>query len=222
MYHVKIRTMIKLPENFKMPSLNDYNDVIQGMDDDIQEIGGAREFLGLIRSQRRSWMSFNGTMLMPAALHVLAMEEQDVDGSLRDQKHTIANIALAGMVFGHIANEALFPLMNQTVQPYLSIPIHTTLLDDVESAYRKVGGNTTPRGRQIGFSAMSAHILNQLNIDSVVSLNRWSLDIPDSMSGQNNFISGFGLALYAACDAYVHKMQQEGIQYDSTDVDSSL
>ncbi len=211
---VKIHFMTNLPENFRLPDNLDYDDAIQGLDKDIKEEGGAYSFLGMIRDGRRDWFSFHTNMLKPAAYFSLELEEREADGKTYvDPRHTLANISLSGMIFGHIANEALYPDVNQTFHPYDDIVIRTSFLGESEKSFIEAGELDTARGKQIGYSAMAATILNQLDAESIVALRDWSMDILASPKYESTFMSGFGVSLYAAWDVYTDQMDEEGMEF---------
>ena len=191
-----------LPENFRLPGGDDYDDHIRSLDDDITVEGGVRSFLGMIRYERRNWESFNSKVLYPLALHALSLEEKNEAGITRDRERKIANSALSGMIFGHIINETTYPSLNVAYRPYRHIYIDTDMLGEVKSAYDRTGGHTTVRGRQIGLSAMAGSRLDLLKPESVETIHNWSKEAIEEQGYRSNFVTGIGLSLYASWDVY--------------------
>ena len=151
---------------------------------------------------------FARNVLYPSARVALSLEDED-----RRREHVTANVALSGMLFSHFVHEPLYPSLGDAVRPYDRICINQHFMSEQETqSFEEQGGPTTPEGRRIGFSAMGSFILNALSVDSVVSLEKWAMDIAP-MQESNAFVYGFGLGGYAVWDAYTDMMDEQGRSY---------
>jgi len=199
-----------LPENFQLPTAEDYDTVVARLDEAVQEEGSARLFLGKIRHERRNGYSFQMRTLQPLARTALSLEEMDERGLSLDRDHSMANAALAGMVYGHLANEASYPLVGELHHPYDPISVTLSMLGGAEASFLKNEGMRTPFGRQIGYTAMAGYVLRQLSEQSRHVVHGWSEEVIYPSVHHKSFVYGFGTALYAAWDLYSDKLIAEG------------
>lgn len=199
-----------LPENFQLPTPDNYDTVVANLDDAIQEEGSARLFLGKIRYERRHSFNFQMQTLRPLARTALTLEEMNEQGLSLDSDHPMANAALAGMLYGHFANEASYPLLNEHYYPYSNIAVNLSMLGDAKVPFRKNEGMLTAFGRQIGYTAMAGHMLRQLSEPSRRVVDDWSKEAIYPSNHHHSFVYGFGLSLYAAWDVYSDKLIAEG------------
>jgi len=205
-----------LPGDFRLPTPEDYDTVVARLDEAVQEEGSARLFLGKIRHERRNSYGFQMQALRPLARTALSLEEMDEQGLSLDRDHSMANAALAGMVYGHLANEVSYPLLNEHYYPYGSILVTLSMLGDAEASFLKNEGMQTPFGRQIGYTAMAGYVLRQLSEQSQHVVHSWSKEVIYPSVHHKSFVYGFGTALYAAWDLYSDKLIAEGCADEDT------
>lgn len=199
---------IRLEPGFTLPEPADFDDYIEGMDNDIQEEGSAPAFMGMVRAERSSWESMENGVLRPLARHAFNYEDPRFSGKPPQTDLAISRAALSGMLFGHVLNESAYPRMGQ-VRPYNTItPINTRLTPDFES-FEALWESDQPQAYRLGVQAMSNLFIDSLSTTSLETLSRWSGEMvgPDR-GGYFNF--GFGTSLYLAWDAYSDMVMAQG------------
>lgn len=108
---------IRLEENFRLPSPDDLDDSIAGIDSDIKQEGSAAAFMTMIRDGRKSWESMENRVLAPLAQFAIHYVDLLSDmGTIHDTT-PVARAVTKGMLFGHIVNEGVYPRLLE-VQPY--------------------------------------------------------------------------------------------------------
>ena len=205
-----------LPNSFQLPTPEDYIAVVADLEQSVQEEGSARSYLAKIRHERRHSRKFQELTLRPLARTALLLEEVDERGLTLDNRHQIANAALAGMIYGHLANEISYPSLNERYYPYAKIAVNMSMLGEAAAPFQQHEGMATAFGRQIGYTAMAGHFLRQLDEPSGQVLGNWSKEVVLPSNHHNSFVYGFGTSLYAAWDLYSDTLIEEGREDDVT------
>jgi len=216
---------VEFPEYFKVPAGPDYDDLIAGLQDDIEEEGGVRAFLGMIRSERSGSQSFDKSFLLPAGYHALSLEDgytkeytMDLPGMgptklisyiARDRNHLKANAIMSGMTFGHLMNESNYPEIH-TQAIYHGIYVNKALMGDQVENFERAGGRNTLTGRRIAYRAMAGYMLGQLNNTSIQTVRTWADELIPNSDFRSDFMYGIGISLYAGWDDYTDMLVQDG------------
>lgn len=191
---------IRLESSFRLPTPDDFDDCIAGMDQDIKEEGGPAAFLGTIRSARTNWESMENGVIRPLVRHAFNFEDPLYSGRPPQTNLEISRAAFSGMLFGHILNEGLYPRM-QSVRPYnTNTPINAALISE-SSNFEALWAKDQPLAYGLGVQAMSSLFIGSLSTQSLEILSAWG----ESMVGERRtgyFNFGFGTSLYLAWDAY--------------------
>ena len=201
---------INLESTFILPTHEDYDDAIAGMQQDIVEEGSPRLFLGTIRSGRRTSRQMNRNVLLPLSEHAFSYEDPSKSGSPPSTDLRMSKAMLSGMLFGHIANEGLYPRMYD-VDPYRSkASINVNFLDEVvRASFLEKHKRSPASAYRMGAQAMSALFIDGLSEDSIKTLVSWAEDVVGD-ERVHYFTAGFGTALYLAWDAYSDILMKSG------------
>jgi hypothetical protein len=200
-----------LPEYFRLPDSHDHDDLIEGLQKDIDDEGGPRLYLGMIRYQRRMSERFHMRVLNPLSNHALLLEEKNEMGLTVDRDHRLANAALSGMLFGHVLSEGVYPGLSRIHRTYSAIGVNTHFMDDKTSETFEMNGTTsTVEGLRIGYTAMAQTVLNGMSGTTIDILKGWSDETLLHPAHQSSFIHGVGLVLYANWDYYADLLSDEG------------
>lgn len=202
------RRTVPLPDSFRLPEPQDINNVIEGIDGTIVELGGPSAFLGKIRYERRTWASMEYNVLRPLAMQAFRYEDARLYGVPPKTDLSISKAALSGMLFGHMANEEMYPEILSTRNYATDTPINSHLIKDFE-AFEKQWGEAPDVSYRLGIQAMSALFVESLSDSTLQRVVRWG----DEMVGTDriqHFNFGFGLALYLAWDAYSDMLVERG------------
>lgn len=215
--------MPHLPESFNTPNGQDLDDLIAGLDQDIQEEGDASLFLGLIRYERRNSAAFDLHVLRPLARYALNAEHTDADNEIIDAQHKAANAMMSGMLFGHIINEAAYPSLSDRYFPYHQIDVSLGALDYSQlTEFANKGALVTGEGRQLAYEANANVQINALDALSTEAIDRWASDLIPRPENRRLFRMGVGFAMYAAWDTYIDLLSSEGREYTPLYVTTSV
>lgn len=204
---------INLSPEYTLPTNNDYDDVIDSMQRDVEEEGCVSYFLATIRSERKYSEAMHQRVVVPLTEQAFLYEDVNFNGAVPRTDLRIARGVLSGMMFGHIANEGLYPRMYD-VDPYRnSVPINSHLLaEDKRVLYLEAMKTVDDRRTMMfrtGKQAMANLFLSGLSEQSIDRLVLWA----DEMVGEDRrhlFVNGFGTAMYLAWDAYSDIFQEAG------------
>ena len=200
-----------LPESFHLACGAEYDAHIEKLNDEINQEGDASLYLGKIRYERRNHGSFYLGALAPLARLALSLEVKSPLSSMGTEgvPHALAHTAMAGMIFGHLINERIYPdtFLKQT--PYKEIPVYENLMSEA-MIDAVVALRNAPGWRTVGYRAMAHYMTQQLSDNSLESINRWSSEVIDNTNQRPHFLPGLGLALYTAWDTYSDLMTTEG------------
>jgi len=208
--------MTSLPESFYLPTGAQLDETIEQLHQDIQQEGSALFYLGAMRQARRSSQRFNNRVLAPLAARSLRLENEDSNGRMQEPDHLRANTAMAGMIFGHMINEPHYPLLTERYHPYHQMVVNIDLLGTSLPEFISAKGIETPRGRQIGYSAMAGYCLNELNDQSSEYIREWAEEVIHVPERRTVFAFGIGLALYGAKYLYGERLIIDGREEDVT------
>jgi hypothetical protein len=204
---------ISLSPEYNLPSNEDYNDVIEAMNDDIIEEGGASYFLATIRYGRRDSEGMHRKVVQPLAEQAFMYEDVNFGGRPPQTDLRMSRAVLSGMMFGHIANEGLHPRMYDA-DPYNNgAPVNIHYLEPAQKEVLSKALGTVGEERAVAFrmaaQAMSSLMTSGLSENSIDRLLEWG----DEMVGEDRrhlFVTGFGTAMYLAWDAYSDIFQETG------------
>jgi hypothetical protein len=215
--------MPHLPESFNTPNGNDLDDLIDGLDEDIQMEGDASLFLGLVRYERRNSYTFSERVLRPMAQYALGAEYTDSDDHIIDRQHKAANAMMSGMIFGHLINEAVYPSLCSIYFPYHSMPVDLRALNHAQLVeFAEAGAMVTGKGRRIVHETNARIQLNALEPRSVETIDRWASDLIPSTENHLLFRTGVGFAMNAVWDTYTDQLTSEGREYTPLYVTTSV
>jgi hypothetical protein len=199
----------RLPDYFTIPQAQDYDDVVSQLDMDIQEEGGPRSFLGMIRTGRRSSQHFCYNVLSPLTQIAMFMS----DDQAVEYGNRTASATLAGAVFGHIINEAVYPGINQALGVYGTsekyVAINSNMLGGAKEKYTSKD-TTVAQRLKIGYSAMAARMFSSMDTQTIQTIDHWSKDVVAEPYQEPYFVFGVGFALYAGWDRYTDRMIEDG------------
>ena len=205
-----------LPENFSLPSGNDIERLVTGIDDEARRKGGISRLLGEYRVARKHSDGFSTNVLFPLSKIALGLELTDSEDTILDKSHSLANAAFSGMLFGDIVNTIAYPELHTTYVPYRYVFINPNYLRPSEvNRYIELGQDKTGAGRRYSHYTMAALQLDQLTSDTLMKVNDWSARLIPSEANHEAFVKGFGMALYAAWDTYTDQFEREGRPYES-------
>ena len=204
---------INLSPEYTLPTNKDYDDVIDSMQSDVEEEGCASYFLATIRSERKGSEGMHRRVVQPLAEQAFLYENVNFGGAVPRTDLRIAKAVLSGMMFGHIANEGLYPRMYDA-DPYRnSEPVNPNFLNVSSRTQYREAMETADDHRimifRTGKQAMANLFLSGLSEQSIARLVVWA----DEMVGENRrhlFVNGFGTAMYLAWDAYSDMFQEVG------------
>lgn len=201
---------VRLPEYFILPKGPDLDDVIDDVHRDVVEEAGARLYLQNLRKARSGGILYDTNVLQHCAQQALGMEPVHKNNKIMDRSHTLANSVLSGMLFGHVVNEGVYPGIGTTNTPYKRFWVNAAMLGESEQEYDLLGGVATREGAVFGYRVMADYVLNSLSGRSIGQVESWSQDVIPWRDMRENFVFGFGLALYAGWDVYTDLLLAEG------------
>lgn len=192
-----------IPKNFALPTTPEIDRAIQLIDEMVLDVGGAQSFLKTERHMRRNSSLFAYRVLDPLAYQMLYLEHRDIDSSLVDSEHKIANAALTGALFGHFINEAAgYPKIEQ-VRPYKrAMEVLPDLLGEYGQAYVDAGGIDTVEGYRFGATAMAQQSLRFLDATSLSTIELWGQETIYIDKVRPYFVLGVGMSLFNAWETY--------------------
>jgi hypothetical protein len=199
---------IDLPQDFNLPHPEDIDDLIAGVNEDIEEEGSARSFLGMIRTERTTWESMENGVLRPLSRHAFNYEDRTSEGMPPKTDLAISRAALSGMLFGHVVNETAYPSIN-IVRPYNTTQVFNPSFMPEAEHYRQLLQENASQAYLLGVQSMANLFIRSLSTESLLTLSQWS----DSIVGASravHFNYGFGTSLYLAWDAYSDMMLANG------------
>lgn len=200
----------RLPETFKLPTGNDYDEAITTLDEKVQGEGSARLYLGAVRYERRGSEAFTLGVLRDMARHALILEEKNERGALVDPGHHLANTALSGMIFGHLINEFTYPNSSYPYKQYARILVDVKLLGEASLDIKPGEPIDRLEDLRAGYGMMAEYCLQQLGESSKRALINWANEASLNDGLRKNFVYGAGLAMYGAWDRYRDLLTAEG------------
>lgn len=183
------------------PTNREYDAAITSMQQDITEEGGAAQFLGMIRAGRRNGEAMQRRVLEPMRAEAFKYEDYTSNGLPPKTNLAMSRAFLSGMLFGHVANEAVYGSVYD-VDPYRPRQLANLAYAGMEEeGFLEALDQNPVIAHRLAIQAMASMCTDSLTRKSFMSIQAWSKEMV-GVERQGTFVAGFGLAMYRAWDAY--------------------